>query len=257
MKNLRPIVILIILAVPVLLKAQYSETISTDRPGQAIGTTGVGKSVVQVQTGLNTNWININDNYKSRTLLSNTVVRFGLLEWLELNGAFNWQDDKVEMGAESTNVSGVSSTEIGTRMNILGNKGAVPAIGFQASLLLKAQSADYKRDKLGSKFMVTTGNSINDWLSVATNLGITWDGNGNDPQSLYVLNFGFAITDKIGAIAEVYGSFNEFDANYDAGISYLVSNNVLLDLTAGWQGDSDVSNWFIDAGISFRLDWRK
>jgi hypothetical protein len=246
-----------LLTLPMLLKAQYSETISTDRPGQAIGTSAVGKSTAQIQTGLNTNFMSWDDDYKSRTLLSNTVIRIGIIERLEINGTFNYQADKIEMPADERNTSGVSSTELGARLGIIKNEGAIPALGLQGSLLLKAQSPEYQRDKLGTKIILSTGNTINNWLSVNTNLGLSWDGNGNGAQSLYVLNFSLALTDRIGAVAEIYGSFNEFDANYDAGISYLINNNFLLDVSAGWQGDDGVSDWFIDGGISFRIDWRE
>ncbi len=244
------------LLMPGQSQAQYSETISTDRPGQAIGTTGVGKKVVQVQTGVNTNFVSLDEAVDSRTILSNTVVRFGILEWLEVNGTFNWQADRTEIAGVSSKQSGISYTELGTRMNFLANEGAIPAVGLQASLLLKAQSPEYSRDKLGSRLMLSTGNSLTEWLSLNTNLGLVWDGNGGGATSQYVLNFGISITDRIGAVAEMYGSFNEFDANFDAGLSYLVSNNFLFDITGGWQGEAGVSDWFIDAGLSFRFDWR-
>ena len=246
----------ILLFSSLLLKGQYSETISTDRPGQAIGTSAVGKKTVQIQTGLNTNFMSPNDNMRSRTLLSNTVFRVGLIEQLEINGTFNFQDDKVELADEEHKTSGVSSTEVGARLGIIKNEGAIPAVGLQGSLLLKAQSTEYQRDKLGTKVILSTGNTINNWLSINTNLGLSWDGNGTGAQSLYVLNFSLALTDRIGAVAEVYGTFNEFDANYDAGLSYLINNNLLLDVSAGWQGESGASDWFIDFGVSFRLDWR-
>lgn len=254
---MRKIHILILFLLPGLMHAQYGGTISTDRPGQALGTSAVGKKTIQIQTGINTNTLGYESDLRSRTILSNTVIRLGLFERLEINGMFNWQNDRNKFMDETTSTSGVSNTEVGARFNIRQNKGVIPALGLQGSLLLKAQSSDYQRDKLGSRIVLTSGNAINEWLSVATNLGVGWDGNGDGARSIYVLNFSFALTEKLSAVAEVYGSFNEFDANYDAGLGYLVNNNLLIDLSAGWQGDSQVSDWFIDAGISWRLDWRK
>ena len=253
---MRKISFFILALLPVFLHAQFSETLSTDRPGQALGVNTVGKKTIQIQTGINSNFMHDDLENKYSTILSNTVIRIGLFERLELNGLINWQNDQMNINGESGSTSGISDTELGARWNILENRGAIPSLGLQGSLLLKAQSPEYARDKMGSRIVLATGNKINNWLSINTNLGVGWNGNG-DAQSIYVLNFSMGITDKLGAIAEVYGSFNEFDANFDAGIGYLLTNNLQIDLSAGWQGDNQMNDWFIDAGVSWRLNWRK
>lgn len=254
---MRKIPLLILAILPVLLNAQFGETLSTDRPGQALGANTVGKKTIQIQTGLNSNFIHddLSNNYT--TILSNTVIRVGLFEQLEINGLINWQNDFTDINGESGSTSGISDTELGVRWFLLENRGAIPSIGLQGSLLLKAQSPEYARDKMGSRIVLATGNKINNWLSVNTNFGLGWNGNGDAPQSIYVLNFSLGLTNRLGAMVEVYGSFNEFDANFDAGIGYLLTNNLQIDLSAGWQGNNQLSDWFIDAGLSWRLNWRK
>lgn len=255
--RLSPSILFLLFLLPALAFSQYGETLSTDRPGQAIGPSAVGKRTFQIQTGVNLNTLEYAADYSTTTLLSNTVVRFGLIERFELNGLVNWQRDNMKLGDEENNYSGISNTKLGGRFNFTQNKGILPAIGLQGSLLLKAQSKEYARDKLGTELILTTSNTVNSWFAISTNFGVTWNGEGDDPSSLYVINFGFSLCEKVGMIAEVYGSFNEFDANYDAGIYYLVSPDFMIDFTAGWQGDSDVTDWFADIGLSYRIDWRK
>jgi len=91
---------------------------------------------------------------------------------------------------------------------------------------------------------------------MTSNFGVIWNGNNTNPNSLYILNFAFSITEKIGGFTEIYGGFNDFSANYDAGFSILVNNDLQLDFSGGWQGNNGTNNWFLDAGISWRYHWR-
>ncbi len=232
--------------------AQFGKTIRTGRPGAAIGAYTVGKNVFQIQTGFNYNEYNLDKVFNSKTWISNSVFRYGVFEKLEVSGVVNFRTDETLTITGTENQFGVSNTQIGLRYNILERKGAIPAIGLQGRLLLKAQSKEYRREKLGTIFILATGNKVTDWLSVTTNWGIIWTGNGGDPTSIYVLNTSFSLTEKWGAFLEVYGSFNAFSDNYDAGFSYLVNNDLQLDVSAGWQGQNSLVDWFIDFGVSWR-----
>ena len=171
---------------------------------------------------------------------------------MEISGVFNWQQDDLITIAGPMKQIGVSNTQIGLRYNILQRKGAIPAVGIQGRLLLKAQSKTYQREKTGAKFILATGNKITDWLSVGTNWMLTWTGNAPTPQGSYVLNLSFSIDEKWGSFAEIYGNLNNFDTNFDAGFSYLVNNDLQLDASAGWQGQEALEDWFIDFGVSWR-----
>lgn len=238
-----------------MLFGQFNETIRTGRPGQAIGAFTLGEKVIQIQSGITINQIE-EAMTKTNTFSENTVIRFGILEKFEISGVINWQTENMMFNGTEEKRKGISDTQFGVRINILERKGAIPAIGLQGRILLKAQSKDFKREDLGSKFILATGNKITEWLSMVTNFGVVWSGNNTDPKSLYILNFSFGITEKIGGFAEIYGSFNDFTTNYDAGFSILVNNDLQLDLSGGWQGDNGTDDWFLDAGISWRFHWR-
>ena len=237
--------------------AQFGKTIRTGRPGAAIGAYTVGKKVFQIQTGFNYNERELENVFGSNTWVFNSVFRYGIFEKLEVSGVVNIRSDEALTVTGTENQFGVSNTQIGLRYNILERKGAIPAIGLQGRLLLKAQSIDYQRENLGANLVLATGNKITDWLSLTTNWGIVWTGNGGDPNSLYAINASFSLTEKWGAFAEVFGSFNSFSSNYDAGFSYLVNNDLQLDASAGWQGQNGIVDIFIDFGLSWRLHNRE
>lgn len=122
--------------------------------------------------------------------------------------------------------------------------------------MLKLQDEIYQRESVGYRFIITTGNKINESFSFTTNWIITHSGNNDQVNYGYVLNLSYVITDKIGAFMELYGNLNNFNADIDMGISYLLNDDLQLDTSFGLQGEKNVSNWFVDAGISWRFDWR-
>ena len=245
-----------ILLLPNIIWGQYHETIRTGRPGMAIGAYTVGKNVFQLQTGIAYNHIE-NGPVETRSYINNSVIRLGILEKFELSGLINLKSDNISDGAEEQHLRGISDLHFGGRLNILERKGAIPAVGIQGRIILNAQGKDFERNRTGSAFILTTGNKITDWLSIGTNWGIRWSGKDEGPDSFYAINGSVGLTEKLGGFAEVYGRLDQFSMNYDAGFSFLVTNDLQLDISAGWQGDSRVSDWFIDMGLSWRLDWRK
>lgn len=244
-----------ILIVQSFLFGQFNENIQSGRPGQAIGAHTVGIKVIQIQSGISFNKV-VEESDEFKSFVENNVLRVGLFEKFELRGVINWESDKMQINGKDNNLKGISNTEIGGRINILESDGSKPAIGLQGSILLKVQSEDFKREKLGSNFILVTENSLTDWLSLTTNWGVTWNGNNSGPESLYVLNFSFGISEKLGGFCELYGSFNDFKVNYDTGFSLLVNKDLQFDFSGGWQGENNVSDWFLDFGVSWRWNWR-
>ena len=240
---------------PLFAMAQYGQTIRTGRPGQSIGGFAVGRKVVQLQTGYNFN--RIDDDAGEMSVQANTtVLRLGITEHFEISGLNTWQTDRISQNNDTRNRSGVSSTQIGGRINLLTNKGIIPTLGLQGRLILHVQSEPYKTKNPGSKFILATVNKLTENLSLNTNLILLSRGDGQGAEPLYIINFLFSITKKLGVFVEMYGSLQNFTANYDGGLSYIIGKDLQLDASAGWQGQDGVTNWFVDAGFSYRIDWR-
>jgi len=250
MKYFLPLVLLIMFSQ--IAFAQFSETIRSGRPRVTIGAYTVGKNVLQIQPGFNYNEQELINVSRTNTWIFKSVFRYGILEKLEVSGVVSIRSDETLSVTGTENQFGINNTQIGLRYNIIERKGAVPAIGLQGRLLLKAQSIDYQRENLGATLVLATGNKIASWLSLNTNWGILWAGNGGVPRSLYAISTSFNLNKKWRATLGVFGSFNSFSSNYNAGFSYLVNNNLQLDFSGGWQGQSGLVDFFIDFGLSWR-----
>lgn len=251
-KNL---ILFVLIFIPSIMLAQYGQSIRTGRPGQAIGAFTVGSDVFQVQSGITyTSYENgLGDEFHTYT--SNNVFRLGIWEKFEISGVVGYLIAE-ENPITGDRLRGVSNTQIGARYNILEPNGAIPALGIQGRLLLKLQKEEFRRENLGSQFLLAAGNRITDWASYTANLGLLWPGDGEGPVEIYAFNLGFSLTDRVGTFVEVYGTFDNFTTNYDTGFSYLVNNDLKLDISGGTQGNNNVDDWFVDAGFSWRFDWR-
>ena len=254
--NKKNLILFLLIFIPTLMLGQYAENIRTGRPGQSIGAFTLGSNVFQVQSGINYNGFEDAEGIERSNYLFSNVVRLGIWGKFEVSGVVNYriaENDPIT----GNRIRGVSNTQIGARYNILEPNGAIPALGIQGRLLLKWQKEEFRRENLGSRFILAAGKRITDWVSYTTNFGMLWPGNGEGPVEFYTFNLGFSLTDRIGSFVEVYGRLDDFTTNYDAGFSYLVNPDLKLDASAGWQGTNNRDNWFVEAGFSWRFDWRE
>lgn len=236
--------------------AQFGEKIRTGRPGQSIGPYTLGKKVFQLQTGAT--FTDIDDGAARNEKIGDyiAIVRLGLLEKLEISGVINYRNQHFDNSFLSSTLKGINNTQIGLRYNILKARGYIPAIGLQGRLLLKGQTGDFKREDVGSKFILAVGQKVTNWLSFTGNYIMTWQGDGQDPAKAYTAALSFPITKKLEAFVEMYGNLDDFTTNYDGGLGYTLTDNFKIDVSAGWQGEDEIDNYFIDFGFSWRLVWR-
>lgn len=250
-------VLLIFLLTISLAYSKFTETIDSDRPGQSISPLTVGKQVLQVQTGFN--YFN-NSSYDGLTINSYsniTNVRYGLLESLELNGTLGYRinvNDYREKSRSNLVSSGFERMKLGTRVNILNEKGLTPKIAVNAELIFAYSNEVYSFIKNGYELKLSVRQPLSEKLSLTSNVGIF-----NNPIFPiffypYTLNISYNINDELFAFAEIYGLLNkEVTVNYNGGLGYYLNNNLLLDLSGGIEKEIETYNWFLDAGISFRF----
>ncbi|MBB3697662.1 transporter [Flammeovirga yaeyamensis] len=256
------ITLLLLLSILSTTKAQYSETLVTDRPGLTFSPNTLGKKVLQVQTGLNTT----NNNQTSpdlevQSFLSTSFLRYGLSDKFDIEAMIDFRNDQININnqqVDSLDLSGVSNTQLGFRYNYTQNDGWVPAIGFQGRLMLRAVSKDYERPNVGMVFNIMTSNQINNWLSFNMNIGAVLPRRNEVDYSLpSTFNFGISISEKWGTFIELFGNLNDFEPGFDTGLSYYVNNNLMLDLGGGYTPTDNIDTWFAEIGLSYRYSWRK
>lgn len=233
---------------------QFNETIRTGRPGQAIGAFTVGKNILQFQQGLD--YYSFADTkFPPRGFVSNNVVRFGILETVELSALIDYQYENTKFDTNSVSLSGLSNLHFGFRLHINDQKGWIPTTGFQMRLKIPKVSNDFGSTQLATVMVFVANWSLPKSMSIATNWILSYNGNDHYPTGKYVLNFGFPIYKKWSGFIENYGQVrqNIFQTRFDGGFAYLINNNMQLDLSAGYGNNQSVQDYFLSTGISWRI----
>lgn len=235
-----------------------AETLITDRPDATESPTAVPKGFLQVETGASYETFEDNGFKNENYTYNTTLVRYGLLNNLELRLGWDFVEGKTKINGTALNdvTSGFSPLLLGFKTTISQENGLMPEIGFLGHLYLPfTAGSDYKPETTGVDFRFSFAHSLSENSSLSYNLGAEWGDDSPEAAYVYTIAYGHGITDKLGAYAELYGDFPENSkANHlwDAGFTYLLSNNVQLDATVG-TGITKGQDLLLSAGISFRL----
>lgn len=234
--------------------AQYSETIATARPGAANGAGTVGKGILQFQAGVQ--FDNIHDirdsiDWYTENVTENLVIRFGIRELFEVSAVLN-HINSMEFINESDGAvfrKGINTSLIRARTKITDN------MAFQVGIETKLRAKDYEIAYLAPRFRLMYNTSLGQSSSLTTNLGGFWNGNDSRPRGFYVFSYSLALTKRLSVIAESYGDFIKTEINnyFDVGLGYNISNDMLIDLNAGWGENYPYKSYFITAGVSYRI----
>lgn len=234
---------------------QYNETIRSGRPGQSIGPFTVGKGIFQIQTGMDVfGYENKSAGFKGDGFLNNTVLRYGIAERWEISALADYKVETINDNGLESDLSGLAAFDIGGRYHIYSGEGWVPSVGFQLRFRLPVLSEDYEIDQVAPRFTLITNQKLSDTFTLFTNWGGKWNGNNSTGTGFYTINLAFPIYGKLGGFVENYGSLTDgnFDSRFDTGLSYLVSNDLQLDLLGGPGSNDGVKDFFFSVGLSWR-----
>jgi hypothetical protein len=224
--------------------------IQLDRPDQTECSYLVPAKHFQFESGFNFEEVETGThNLLYPTLLSKYGVnnRFELRLITELASTRTFSDD----------FTGLKPIRVGFKAKLLEEKGIQPMTSIIAHLIAPfTASKDFRPKYFAPTFRFTMQHTLSKKVNLAYNLGAEWNGESAEPSFIYTLTTGYAITEKLGAYAELYGfapQYNDADHRCDGGFTYLLKHNVMLDISGG-VGLSEISpDYYISLGFSFRV----
>ena len=233
------------------LIAQKLPSIQLDRPDQTECPATVPNKHLQLETGLIYEKIN---RQTSSFILPTILWKYGINDNTEFRLITELENIKFD---GSTVTKGLSPIKIGFKTKICEEKGIVPATSFIGHIALpKAASKDYKATFAAPLFRFVMQHSLSKKVSLSYNLGAEFDGESPEPTFIYTLTSGFTLTDKIGCYIELYGfapQQNKSNHLLDGGFTYLLKNNIMIDISGGFGLTPQIQKWFGSLGFSFRL----
>lgn len=243
------------------LFSQETETVPgmiTDRPDATESPNTVSKHYLQVEAGGFYESFETNDFKTEVYGYNTTLLRYGLLDNLELRLGWNFEETRFSFqGEESPNVlSGFSPLLAGVKVAIAEEDGWKPTIGLLGHLYLPlSASTDYRPETTGVDFRLSFAHTLSEKSSIGYNIGAQWRDDSPEAAYIYTLSYGYSVTEKVGLYAEVYGDLPEDSrANHlwDAGVTYKLKPNFQLDATVG-RSFTEGQDILLSLGASIRI----
>lgn len=241
-------------AVGGILKAQEVEPLQADRPDQTECAALVPPGYIQAETGF---------LYEKRGLDARSFLFPSILWKYGVNDRFEVRLI-TEVGMEEygeERISGFYPLTVGFKTRLLDENGIVPQTAFLGHLTSCMSGKEaFRPEWLAPSFRLSMQHTLSDRLSLGYNLGTEWSGNSNKPTYIYTLASGISLTPQLGGFIEVYGYFpveEDADHRFDCGVTYLVSNDFMIDLSAGVGITQNAPDSFISLGFSWRFDVKK
>lgn len=232
------------------------DALVTDRPDFTESALTVYPWHVQVEMGYTATRVDGNTEHS----VGEVLIRVGLADRVEARiglNSFAW------VATEGNDPEGLEDVSLGVKIKFVEAKPgtAVPDVG-----LLLGASFPTGADELGQGthvlpvVVLAAGLDVTDWMSAGANVGWGYldDGAGRYSQFAGSIALGFSLTNWLGAYAEYFGLFPEFDDGpgsdfFNGGFTVLISRDLQLDVRAGFSlGDAEVDS-FAGAGLAFRI----
>lgn len=226
------------------------QTIITDRPDQTESSSTIEKGSLQIESGLLLGFTESDLTTYQQLLAPTTLFRYGLTDGIELRVLNQFESIKNQIRDQKVN--GVSDLEIGTKVQLLKKEDVNTEVAFLSHLILPTGSKLLSNDKFGTINKLSISHSINDNIGLGYNVGYNYFGRGKGNLT-YSVALGIGVTEKASIYIEPFGDLVEFqdhEASFDAGVTYLLQDNFQLDFSFG-TGINYPMNY-----ISFGFSWQ-
>ncbi|HUR31715.1 MAG TPA: transporter [Saprospiraceae bacterium] len=228
------------------------DAIETDRPDQTETASLVPKGYFQMENGFS-----IEDTEPGFLYTHpSTLWKIGVSDFFEVRVITEYINIQLY---DNPKVDGLLPVQVGFKSKLLNQRGIIPKTSFIGHISLPGlASKQFQQTYFAPNFRLAFLHHIRQRFSVSYNLGAEWDGETPRPDFLYSLSLGANIIGGLGIYGELYGSMpqqreedNELRA--DAGFTYLITNDVIADISGGIGISDNAPEKYIAIGFSYRF----
>jgi len=230
----------------------------TDRPDATEASSTVGKGILQIETGGLYESFEENNIKSENYTYNTTLVRYGILDNMELRLGWDFVEGTTKInGNKLDNVTtGFSPLLLGVKVDVAEEKGAMPEIALIGHVFpVFSASQDYRPEYTSVDFRFSLSHTLSETSSLGYNLGAEWGNDSPEAAAIYTLAYGYSISENFGFYAELYGDLpedNSANHYWDAGFTYLVSNDLQLDAYVGTSITTG-QDLLLGIGASYRI----
>jgi len=244
-----------------LAAAAGAEPISTDRPGQSNSPSVVAPGTVQLEGGFTYERETDGGDPNTNTLtVPGALLRVGLLSFLEarvLADGFVYEERN-----RDNNRSSGSDLTLASRARLFGQKGIRPATALDFNLSLPTGGDAVTSDGVDPSGTIIFGWDLNERFTALANLGLASTSLGKDDsrrafQVAPTFSLIASIAERAGVFVEYYATFSDEgiadEHAMDGGFTWLVSDDLQLDLSAGAGLNHAAPDFYVSVGAAWRF----
>lgn len=239
------------------------EPIVTDRPDFTEASVTVGQGVAQLESGY-TYFYNRDDGESVRTQsFGEPLFRYGVFaDWLEVRVGLFPLNERTVADGDSDSTSGLADLYTGVKFALTPQDGFLPEMALVPQMNLPTGSDAFSSDTVEPGVNWLYGWDINDWLATggSTQANRRLEDTGESYlQIAQSWTINYSLAEGLGAYTEWFalipsGADTDHTEHYfDGGFTYLLSDDVQLDLRAGVGLNDAAEDYFVGTGLSFRV----
>jgi hypothetical protein len=241
------------------------EPLVTDRPDFTEASTTVGRGVAQFEFGYTYSYDG-EDGVQTRGHSSpELLLRLGVLaEWLELRVAYNYGDiEEIPGLGPTTSASGSEDIYWGFKIGLTPQAGLLPEMALIPQMTVPSGDADITAGEVLPGVNWLYGWDVNEFISTggSSQYNRSIDESTGSPYGEFAQSWtiGYSLSERLGAYTEWFvlvpdGADSARTEHYfNAGFTFLMSNDVQLDLRAGTGASRAADDYFVGSGMSVRF----
>ncbi|MEI7509313.1 MAG: transporter [Flavobacterium sp.] len=227
-----------------------NQPIEADRPDQTETPSIVPVGMYQVESGFSY------QKYEERNedfTLPSTLWKYGVSKSIELRMITEFISEK----NYEKKTNGFLPCAVGFKINLFDENKWLPKTSLISHVTLKnCASANFKNDYYVPDFRFTMQHTLGKNHTLGYNLGVEWDGFTKQSMLLYTATTGYSLNEKLGCYIEIFGFATQKETashNFDCGFTYLINNNLMLDISSGIGITINAPQHYFALGITFRI----
>jgi hypothetical protein len=193
------------------------------------------------------------------------LIRVGLAHRLEGRLGFDGWTRRESAGAGgSGSESGVGDLALQFKYRFLDARALVPQAAVIAGVTLPTGQSGFSAERVDPSVRLAFSHELSERVGLGYNAGVQWVSEAGPlgpvtvASGVYTAVVGLAVAPRVGAFAEVFGEVTletprVASHSVDGGFTFLLADNLQLDVSAGRGISEAAEDWFVSAGISVRL----
>jgi len=240
------------------------EPIKTDRPDFTESSSTVGRGTIQLESGYTFIHDSSGGVEVSVHSFPEMLWRVGVLaDWLELRLGWNYSVERVRVGGAAATADGAEDLYLGIKLALTEQDGILPEMALMPQMTVPTGARVFMSDEVMPGLNWLYSWDLNECISAggSTQANRAIEGSGNFyTEFAQSATIGYTLTERLGAYTEWFALFpheavdpdTEVEHYFNGGFTFLVNNNVQLDIRAGLGLNEAADNFFTGSGASFR-----